>query len=78
MSKSTSNSHAPNHAMSKKLKISLDPRDLSEVFERKPYYNRSVEEITVKFKEMAVFTMMDLKKGYSMVVLCLDSRKLTC
>ena len=37
-----------------------------------------MEEITVKLKGMTVFTTVDFKKGYWMVVLHPDSRKLTC
>ena len=37
-----------------------------------------MDEITVKLHEMTVFTIVDFKKGYLMVVLHPDSRKLTC
>ena len=37
-----------------------------------------VDEITAKLKGMTVFTIVDFKKGYWMVVLYPDSRKLTC
>ena len=59
-------------------RICLDPRDLNEALERKPYHICSVDEITAKLKGMTVFTTMDFKKGYWMVVLHPDSRKLTC
>ena len=39
---------------------------------------RSVDEITAKLPGMTVFTIVDFKKGYWMVVLHPDSRKLTC
>ena len=76
--KDTGNVHAPNHAVKKKLRICLDPRDLNEALEREPYHTRSVDEITAKLQGMTVFTIVDFKKGYWMVVLHPDSRKLTC
>ena len=76
--KDTGNSHAPNHTVKKKLRICLDPRDLNEALEREPYHTRSVDEITAKLQGMTVFTIVDFKKGYWMVVLHPDSRKLTC
>ena len=56
----------------------MDPRDLNEALEREPYHTRSVDEITAKLQGMAVFTIVDFKKDYWMVVLHPDSRKLTC
>ena len=41
-------------------------------------YGTTVDEITAKLQGMTVFTFVDFKKGYWMVVLHLDSRKLTC
>ena len=76
--KYTGNHHSPNHTVKKKLKICLDQRDLNEALEREPYHTRSVDEITTKLQGMTVFTMVDFKKGYWMVVLQPDSRKLTC
>ena len=76
--KDTRNHHSPNHTIKKKLRICLDPRDLHEALERKPYHTRSVDEITAKLKGMTVFTIVDFKKGYWMVGLHPDSRKLTC
>ena len=76
--KDTGNQHAPNHAVKKKLGIYLDPRDLNEALEREPYHTRSVDEITAKLQGMTVFTIVDFKKGYWMVVLRPDSRRLTC
>ena len=76
--KDTGNTHAPNHSVKKKLRICLDPRDLNEALEREPYHTRSVDEITAKLQGMTVFTIVDFKKGYWMVVLHPDSRKLTC
>ena len=76
--KDTGNQHAPNHTVKKKLRICLDPRDLNEALEREPYHTRSVDEITAKLQGMTVFTLVDFKKGYWMVVLHPDSRRLTC
>ena len=70
--------HSPNHIIKKKLRICLDPRDLNEALEREPYHTCSVDEITTKLQGMTVFTIVDFKKGYWMVVLHPDSRKLTC
>ena len=56
----------------------MNPRDLNEALEREPYHTRSVDEITAKLQGMTVFTIVDFKKGYWMVVLHPDSRKLTC
>ena len=75
--KDTGNAHAPNQSVKKKLRICLDPRDLNEALEREPYHTRSVDEITAKLQGMTVFTIVDFKKGYWMVVLHPDSRKLT-
>ena len=71
--KDTGNHHSPNHTVEKKLRICLDSRE-----EREPYHTRSVDEITAKLQGMTVFTIVDFKKGYWMVVLHPDSRKLTC
>ena len=76
--KDTGNQYAPNHTVKKKLRICLDPRDLNEALEREPYHTRSVDEITAKLQGMTVFTIVDFKKGYWMVVLHPDSRRLTC
>ena len=76
--KYTGNHHLPNHTVKKKLRICLDPRDLNEALEREPYHTRSVDEITAKLQGMTVFTIVDFKKGYWMVILHPDSRKLTC
>ena len=76
--KDTGNHHSPNHTVKKKLRICLDPRDLNEALEKEPYHIRSVDEITAKLQGMTVFTIVDFKKGYLMVVLHPDSRKLTC
>ena len=74
------NSFQDHHTLctSKKLRICLDPRDLNEVLEREPYHTHSVDEITAKLQGMTVFTIVDFKKGYWMVVLHPESRKLTC
>ena len=76
--KDAGNHHVPNHTVKKKLRICLDPRDLNEALEREPYNTRSVDEITAKLQGMTVFTIVDFKKGYWMVVLHPDSRRLTC
>ena len=76
--KDTGNHHSPNHTVKKKLRICLDPRDLNKALEREPYHTRSVDEITAKLQGMTVFTIVDFKKGYWMVVLHPDSRRLTC
>ena len=78
MEKDSGNHHAPNHTIKRNLRICLDPRDLNEALEREPYHTPSVDEITAKLKGMIVFTIVDFKKGYWMVVLHPDSRKLTC
>ena len=76
--KDSGNHHSPNHTVKNKLRICLDPRDLNEALERELYHARSVDEITAKVQGMTVFTIVDFKKGYWMVVLHPDSRKLTC
>ena len=76
--KDTGNHHSPNHTFKKKLGICYDPRDLNKALERELYHTRSVDEITAKLQGMTVFTIVDFKKGYWMVVLHPDSRKLTC
>ena len=70
--------HSPNHTIKRKLRICLDPRDLNEALEREPYHTHSVDEIIAKLQGMTVFTIVDFKKGYWMVVLHPESRKLTC
>ena len=76
--KDTGNHHSPDHTVKKKLRICLDPRDLNEALKREPYHTRYVDEITNKLQGMTVFTIVDFKKGYWMVVLHPNSRKLTC
>ena len=76
--KDSGNHHSPNHMIKRKLRICLDPRDLNDALERKPYHTCSVNEITAKLQGMTVFTTVDFKKGYWMVVLHPESRKLTC
>ena len=67
-----------NHTMKRKLRNCLDPRDLNEALEREPYHTHSVDEITAKLQGITVFTIVDFKKGYWLVVLHPESRKLTC
>ena len=76
--KDSGNHHFPNHAIKRKLRICLDPKDLDETLEREPYHTHSMDEIKAKLQGMTVFTIVDFKKGYRMVVLYPDSRKLTC
>ena len=76
--KDSGNHHSSNHTIKKKLMICLDPSDLNEALEWKPYHTHSVDEITAKLQGMTVFTIVDFMKGYWMVVLHPDSRKLTC
>ena len=76
--KDTGSHHSPNHTIKKKLRMCLDPRDLNEALEREPYHTCSVDEITAKLQGMTVFTIVDFKKGYWMVVFHPDSRKLAC
>ena len=64
------------HSSQKKLRICLDPRDLNEVLEGEPYYTQSIEKILGKFHGMTWFTIADFNKGYWMVELHPDSRKL--
>ena len=48
-STNSSNSHLPNHMITKKLRIYLDPCELNEALEWEPYYSRSVDKIIRKF-----------------------------
>ena len=59
----SSNHHAPNHSIKRKLRICLDPRDLNEALEREPSHTHSVDEITAKLEGMMVFTIVEFKKG---------------
>ena len=61
----------------KKLRICLDPRDLNEALEGELYYTWTIEEILGKFHGMSWFTISDFNKGYWMVKLHPDLRKLT-
>ena len=76
--KDTGSHHSPNHTIKKKLRICLNPRDLNEALEREPYHTCSMDEITAKLQGMTVFTIVNFKKGYWMVVIHPDSRILTC
>ena len=76
--KNSGNHQSLNHTFKKKLRICLDPRNLNEALERDPYHTHSVDEITAKLQGMTVFTRVNFKKGYCMVVLHPDFRKLTC
>ena len=74
----TGSHNSPNHTIKKKLRLCLGPWDLNKALERETYLTCSVDEITAKLQGMTVFTIVDFKKGYWMVVLHPDSRKLTC
>ena len=76
--KNSENHHSLNHTIKRKHRICLDPRDLNEPFEREPYHTHSVDEIIARLQGMTVFTIVDFKKGYWMVVLHPDFRKLIC
>ena len=52
----SSNSHSPEHSVTKKLQICLDPRDLNEALEGEQYSIHSIEEIIGKFDGMKKFT----------------------
>ena len=78
VSMDSGNSHGPHHLIKKKLPICLDPRDLNEALEREPYYSLSVDEVIGKFHGCTVFSIVDMKKGYWMVIVHPDSRPLTC
>ena len=76
--KDSGNHHYPNHTIKRKLRTCLDPWNLNEALEREPYHTHSVDEIAAKLQGITVFTTVDFKKGYWMVVLHPESRKLTC
>ena len=50
--------------------------DLNEALEREPYHTRSIEEILGKFHGMTRFTIANFNKGFWIVKLHPDSRKL--
>ena len=58
----SSNAHTPRHAIKKKLRICLDPKDLNKVLELEPYYSRTVDELISKFNGAVFFTIVDLDK----------------
>ena len=74
------NPQSPNHFIKKKLKLKLclDPRNLNEALGREPYYSRTVDELIAKFLGAAVFTIVDLGKGYWQVELDSSSRMYMC
>ena len=72
------NTHSPNHTISKKLRLCLDPRDLNDALQLEPYYSRSVDELIGKFHKAPYFSIVDINKGYWMVKLHHDSKPLTC
>ena len=76
--KDSANHNSPNHTIKRKLRICLDPRELNEALQKEPSNTCSVNEITAKCQGMTVFTIVEFKKGYWMVVLHPESRKLTC
>ena len=69
-------SNTENHSTQKKLRICLDPKDLNEALEREPYYTRSIKEILGKFHGMTQFMIANLNKGFWIVELHPESRKL--
>ena len=71
----SSNTHSPGHSAQKKLQMCLE-RDLNKALEREPYYTWSIKEILGKFHGMKRFTIADFNKGYWMVELHPNSRKL--
>ena len=74
--KDAGNHHSPNYTIKRKLRICLDPRDWNDVLERKPCHTHSVDEITAKIQGMTVFTIVDFKKGYWMVVVIQNPAKI--
>ena len=70
-------SNTEDHSPQKKLQICLDPRDLNEALEQKPYCTRSIEQLLGKFHGITRFTKVNFNKGYWMVELNPESRKLT-
>ena len=70
--------HSPNHTISKKLRLCLDPRNLNNALQWEPYYSRSVDELTGKFHKTLFLSILDMKKDYWMVKLHPDSKPLTC
>ena len=75
--KAPADSGTENQSSQKKPRICLDPRDLNEALECEPYYTRSIEEILRKFHGMMQFIIADFNKGFWMVELHPESRKLT-
>ena len=57
--------------------LPLDPRNLNEALEWAPYYTRSIKEILGKFHGMTWFMIANFNKGFWMVELHPESRKLT-
>ena len=52
------------------------PKRSEEALECEPFYSRSVDELIVKFHRCTVFSIVDMKKGYCMVILHPNSRSL--
>ena len=74
----SSNAHSPNHVIKKSIRLCIDPKDLNEALERKPYYSRTIDELISMFAGAKVFTIVDMDRGYWQVVLHPEYRKLTC
>ena len=74
----SSNAHAPNHKIKKKIRLCIDPKDLKDALEREPYYSRSIDELIEQLNGTVFFTIVDMDKGYWQVVLHPESRKYTC
>ena len=75
--KAPEDSNTEEHSSQKMIQIYLDPRNLTEALEREPYYTRSIEEILGKFHGMTQFMIANFNKGFWMVELHPESRKLT-
>ena len=69
-----SNAHSPGHSIKKKIRLCIDPKDLNEVLERKPYYSRSIDELIAK-SSGTDFTNVDTSKDCLQVILHQESRK---
>ena len=74
----SSNDHSPGHSISKKLRICLDPRDLNEDFGKRTLLHKIYQGNTWKIPWYEkVYNSSDFNKGYWMVELYPESRKLT-
>ena len=60
-----------------KIRICLDPADLSKAVKREHYPIPTVEEIVAKIPDATVFTVLDAKSGYLQMKLEYESSLLT-